>query len=55
MAAPLKTRGLDEALTLSKRVRRQYTLRRISQEDFEYLNDRVGQIITRIKTMKEEE
>ena len=54
MAAPLKTRGYEEACALQKRVRRQYTLKRISTEDYEYLEAQLSNIITRIKVMKEE-
>jgi hypothetical protein len=55
VAAPLKTRGYEEACALQKRVRRQYTLKRISTEDYEYLESQLSNIITRIKSMKEDE
>lgn len=54
MAAPLKTRGLEEAKSLLKRVRRQYMMDRINTEDYEFIEGRALEIIKCIENMKEE-
>ena len=53
MVAPLKTKGLDEINSLQARLRRLWGLGRISREDFDYLEERLGDCEKRIIEMKE--
>lgn len=53
MVAPLKTRGLDQVRDLLKRNARLYALRRITTDDFRYLEQRLKEMEARIISMTE--
>lgn len=54
MVAPLKTRGLTDVQDLLRRSTRLYGLRRISTEDFRYLEQRLKEVEARIISMTEQ-
>ena len=53
MVAPLKTRGLSEIQSLLMRAGRLYALRRISTEDFRFIEKRLKEIEARVIAMRE--
>ena len=53
MVAPLKTRGLDEVQGLLRRAVRLYGLRRIGEQDFRFIEERLKEIEARIISMRE--
>jgi hypothetical protein len=53
MVAPLKTRGLKEIQSLLQRATRLYGLRRISTDDFRFLEKRLKEIEARVISMRE--
>lgn len=55
MVRPLKVNGLSELHSLRRRVRRQFSLERISRTDAVYLEQRIDEMEIRIKEMNEED
>lgn len=55
MAKSLKTLGLEEASALQTRVRRQYMLKRISFEDYNFLETQMSKFVSRVKEMEEKD
>lgn len=53
MVAPMKTAGLTAAQGLLARATRLYALRRIGEDDFRYLEQRLKEIEARIISMRE--
>lgn len=53
MVAPMKKRGLLEVRSLLGRARRLRALRRITPEDFRYIEERLEQVEERIIRMRE--
>lgn len=53
MVAPMKTRGLEEVRLALKRISRLYSLRRIGEEDFRYIEKRLKEAEARIIEMRE--
>jgi len=53
MVAPMKTAGLLAVQGLLARATRLYALRRIGEEDFRYLEQRLKEMETRIIEMRE--
>lgn len=53
MAKPLKENGREELLAFQKRVRRQHSLRRITNRDFMFLEATVQKLIDRVESLDE--
>ncbi len=53
MVAPMKTRGLSDVASLLRRLTRLYGLRRVSEEDFRYMERRLKEVEARIISMTE--
>lgn len=54
MVAPMKTAGLLAVQQLLARATRLYALRRIGQEDFRFIEERLKQVEARIIAMREQ-
>lgn len=54
MVAPLKTRGLTDVQDLLRRAARLYGLRRVGEEDFRYIDQRLKEVEARIISMNEQ-
>lgn len=55
MVAPMKKRGLSEVRSLLNRVRRLHALKRITDRDFRFIEERLQQVEERIQWMRESE
>lgn len=53
MAKGLKELGVKEVGLFETRLRRQHALRRIGEDDYRYLQDKVNQIKSRLEAMDE--
>jgi hypothetical protein len=55
LTRPLKVNGLDELGRLTRRLKHQFALRRIGEDDFKYLLQRSKEMEARIVAMPEED
>jgi hypothetical protein len=55
MTRPLKVNGLVELGRLTRRLKHQFALQRIGEDDFKYLLQRTKELEARIVVMREED